>query len=162
MRFGLKNLAVLAVATLLAPAAFADSHGGDGDIDKGEKTWKKCKACHKIGDDAKNGTGPVLNGVIGRTAGTYEDFKYSNSMIAAGEAGLVWTADVMVEYLEDPKGFLQEFLDDSKAKSKMTLKLKKEDDRENVVAYVATFSEAPAAMDDADNAEEEEETESTD
>ncbi len=144
MRFGMKGIASAASMMLLATGAFADSHLGEGDPEKGEKTWKKCKACHKIGEGAKNGTGPLLNDVIGRTAGTVENFKYSQSLIAAGEAGLVWDATNMVAYLENPKEFLKEYLDDSGAKSKMTLKLKKEKDRLNVTAYVATFSEAPA------------------
>lgn len=144
MRLGMKTFALAIAATLMAPTAFADGHGGDGDADKGEKTFKKCKACHKIGEGAKNGTGPHLNDVIGRTAGTLEDFKFSESMVAAGEAGLVWDAENMFEYLKDPKKYLQAFLDDKAAKSKMTLKLKKEDDRKNVIAYVATFSAAPS------------------
>ena len=144
MRLGMKTLALAIAATLMAPTAFADGHGGDGDAAKGESTFKKCKACHKIGEGAKNGTGPHLNDVIGRTAGTLEDFKFSESMVVAGEAGLVWDAENMFEYLQDPKKYLQAFLDDKAAKSKMTLKLKKEDDRKNVIAYVATFSAAPS------------------
>lgn len=144
MRLGMKTFALAIAATLMAPTAFADGHGGDGDAAKGEKTFKKCKACHKIGEGAKNGTGPHLNDVIGRTAGSLEDYKFSESMVAAGEAGLVWDAENMFEYLKDPKKYLQAFLDDKAAKSKMTLKLKKEDDRKNVIAYVATFSAAPS------------------
>lgn len=135
MRFGMKSLLVIAAATLVAPAALAD-----GDADKGKKTFKKCKACHKIGEGAKNGTGPLLNDVMGRAAGTAEGYKFSDSMIAAGAAGLVWNEETLTAYLENPKKYLQEYLDDSGAKTKMALKLKKEKDRVNVVAYVATFS----------------------
>ncbi len=140
MRFGIMSLAALATAIAFAPTAFADGHLGEGDPEKGEKVWKKCKACHKIGEGAKNGVGPLLNEVIGRTAGTLENYKYGKDMIAAGEAGLVWDAALIAAYIEDPKKFLKEYLDNSKAKSKMTLKVKKEKDRLNVSAYVATFS----------------------
>jgi cytochrome c len=143
MRFGWKVLIAAPALALLASAAVA------GDADDGEKVFKKCKACHKVGDDAKNGTGPVLNGVIGRTAGTFPDFGYSDSMVAAGAAGLVWTEELIAAYSEDPNGFLKEFLGDNAAKSKMTFKLKKDSEREDVAAYVATFSDpAPEAESD--------------
>lgn len=146
MRMGLKGLAFVAMATLAAPAVFAESHSSGGDAAKGEKTFKKCKACHQVGEGAKNRTGPILNDIMGRTAGTVEDYKYSKSMIAAGEAGLIWDEALVAAFIENPKEFLREYLDDSKAKSKMSLKLKKEKDRVNVAAYVATFSAAPAMM----------------
>jgi cytochrome c len=141
MRFALKKLAIIAAVTLIAPAAFAESHGG-GDAEKGKKVFKKCKACHQVGEGAKNKTGPLLNNVIGRTAGALEDFKYGKSLIAAGEAGLIWDEALIATYIENPKAFLQEYLDDAAAKSKMSLKVKKEADRANVAAYVGTFSEA--------------------
>ena len=57
-------------------------------------------------------TGPNLYGVVGRQAGTQEDFdKYGDSIVAAGEAGLVWTEELIVEYAKDPKAFLQDYLD---------------------------------------------------
>lgn len=112
------------------------------DVTEGEKDFKKCRACHGIvnGDDIifKGGkTGPNLYGIVGRTAGTAEGFKFGASMIAAGEAGLVWTEELMVNYIIDPKTFLKETLDDSSAKSKMTFKMKTPED---VVAYLASVS----------------------
>lgn len=135
MRFSMKILAIAAAAALVAPSAWAA-----GDAAKGEKVFKKCKACHKIGDGAKNATGPVLNGVVGRPAGSYEGYKYSKSMKAAGEKGLVWTEELIAQFIENPSQFLKDYLDDPKAKSKMSLKLKKQADRENVAAFLATLS----------------------
>lgn len=112
----------------------------DGDAAAGEKLFKKCSVCHKIGEGAKNAVGPVLTGVVGRTAGTFPDYKYGKSTKAAGEAGLVWDEEKIFDYLQDPKKFLRAFLDDKKAKSKMTFKLKKEEDRLNVIAYLKTFT----------------------
>lgn len=117
------------LATILVAAAGAASAAGDPA--KGEKVFRKCKACHAIvdGDNViqKGGkTGPNLFGLIGRTAGTHPDFtKYSAAMKEAGEAGLVWSEETFVEYAADPSAFLKAFLDDSGAKSKMVLKLKK-------------------------------------
>ncbi|MBZ0127633.1 MAG: cytochrome c family protein [Rhodobacteraceae bacterium] len=142
MRFGIKSLALIAATTLMAPMAFADEVG---NAEEGENVFKKCKACHKIGEGAENGTGPMLNDVMGRVAGTVPDFSYSDDLVAAGAAGLVWDADNMSAFIEDPKKFLRDYLDDKGAKSKMTLKVKKDEERADVIAYVATFSAPPAA-----------------
>ncbi len=135
-------IATLALGLLAAPV-FAE-----GDAAKGEKGFKKCKSCHTIVDAdgtavIKGGkTGPNLYGVIGRTAGTVEGFKYGADLVAAGEGGLVWDEENLAEYVKDPKKFLQAHLDNSKAKSKMTFKLRK--GGEDMAAFLATFSEAPA------------------
>lgn len=128
------GLALVAMCSFMAPLASAQ------DAANGEKVFKKCTACHQVGEGAKNRVGPVLNDVVGRGAGTAEGYKYGKSMLAAGEGGLVWDADTIFEYLADPSGYLRTVLDDPKAKAKMQFKLKDEDDRRDVVAYVATFS----------------------
>ncbi|MCK0137754.1 cytochrome C [Aliiroseovarius sp. F47248L] len=131
-------LSSAAMILALSGTAFAE-----GDVAKGEKDFKKCKSCHGIVDDSgealfKGGkTGPNLYGVVGRQAGTVEDFKYGDSIVAAGEAGLVWTEELLMEYIKDPKGFLKEHTGDSAAKSKMTFKWGKPED---IVAFLATFS----------------------
>lgn len=131
--------AFLSASLVSQPAAFAE----DGDAVAGEKTFKKCSACHSIGPDAKHKVGPILTGVVGRAAASAEGYtKYGDSIIAAGEAGLVWTEEEIFTYLADPKAFLRMKLDDKSAKSRMAFKLKKEDDRRNVIAYLKTFSES--------------------
>ncbi|MEZ5913006.1 MAG: cytochrome C [Paracoccaceae bacterium] len=125
----------LSAALLAAPAL------AQGDAAVGEKDFKKCKSCHMIvADDGteivKGGkTGPNLYGVIGRAAGS-TDFKYGDSLKAAGEAGLVWDSETLVAYITDPKAFLQDRLGDSAAKSKMTFKLNK--GQEDIAAYLAS------------------------
>lgn len=127
---------------LLASSAFAA-----GDVAEGEKlTAKRCKACHMIvdGDNVilKGGkVGPNLWGVIGRAAAAQEDFKYGKGLAAAGEKGLVWDEEQIAAFLGDPKNYLRTYLDDSKAKSKMTFRLKKEDQRAAVAAYLASLAE---------------------
>ena len=76
------SIASFAVAALTLPAMAA------GDAASGETVFKKCVACHAVGDGAKTKVGPVLNGMIGRTAGTLEGFKYSPAMIEAGADGI--------------------------------------------------------------------------
>ncbi len=131
MRFGL----ILAVVLAWSAPVYAA-----GDAAAGEKSFKRCKACHRIGDGAKNATGPLLTGVIGRPAGSVARFKYGASMVQAGEAGLVWTEESVANYIANPKAFLREYLSDPKAKARMTFKLKDAQAREDVAAYLATFS----------------------
>lgn len=135
----MNRILTIAIAGLLAVPAYAE-----GDAEAGEKAFNKCKSCHMIADPTgevivKGGkTGPNLYGVAGRTAGTYEDFKYGDSIVAAGEKGLVWDEASFAEYTQDPKGFLKSYLDDTAAKSKMTFKLKS--GGEDVYAYIVSVS----------------------
>lgn len=135
----LKSLSMAVITTMVLSVSPSMAQEA-GDAAKGEKVFKKCTSCHQIGEGASNGVGPMLTGIIGRTAGTVEGFKYGKSILAAGEAGLVWSDDTIFEYLLDTKKFLRMTLDDKKAKSKMSFKLKKEKDRRAVIAYLKTFS----------------------
>jgi cytochrome c len=121
-------LAALALSAMTSGLALAE-----GDVAAGEKTFKKCKACHKVDSD-KHGLGPSLNQVIGRTPGTVDGFKYTPAMIAFGEGGAVWDEETLSIFLEAPKKVVP--------KTKMSFRgLKKPEDRENVIAYIKTFSE---------------------
>lgn len=126
----------LAVAVLAAPA-FA------GDAEKGKKEFNKCKACHSITDASgtdivKGGkTGPNLFGVIGRKVGSYPDFKYDEYTIEVGEKGVVWTEELLAEYVKDPTAWLKEQSGEDDAKSTMTFKMTK--GGEDVAAYLATM-----------------------
>ena len=141
------KLVTLVAAASMATTAFADGHGGSGDAAAGEKGFNKCKSCHMItaddGTDIVKGgrTGPNLYGIIGRQAGRVEGFRYGASLVEAGEAGLVWDAANLTEYVQDPKKFLQTYLDDKGAKSKMSFKLSK--GGEDVAAYLASVAPAP-------------------
>ena len=70
------------------------------DAAAGEKVFAVCKACHQIGETAKIGIGPVLNGVIGRRAGTYPGYSYSD---ANKNSRLTWDEATFQEYIKDPK-----------------------------------------------------------
>jgi len=103
------------------------------DAAAGETVFKVCAACHDIGDTAKNRMGPVLTGVVGRTAGTYEGFKYSKAMVDAGAGGLVWDADTLDRFLISPNDFV-------KGTKMVGISVKDATDRANVIAYLSTFS----------------------
>lgn len=111
------------------------------DAESGKQVFKKCAACHQVGDEAKNGVGPVLTGVIGRPAGSYPDYRYGKGMQEAASMGLVWSAELIDEYITDPKKFLRNFTGNKRAKAKMSFKLKKPQERADVIAYLSQFSE---------------------
>lgn len=144
-------ISTLAMA-LFGTAAFAGGHAS-GDADAGERIFKRCKACHSIvstdGTAVKKGgsVGPNLFGLYNRTAGTEADHgdKFGKSIVAAGANGLIWNEANFVAYVADPKKFLRAYLDDPKARSSMSFKLKKEDDALNVWAYL--LSVGPAVED---------------
>jgi cytochrome c2 len=112
-----------------------------GDTERGKKVFRKCAACHAVGSKAKNRVGPKLNGIVGRKAGTVKGFKYSKANTKAGEDGLVWTEDVLLEYLENPRAAMPG--------TKMVFAgLKKQKDREDLVAYLVTIAaDGASAMD---------------
>lgn len=121
------TLSAVAVLAALTGAAFAE-----GDAEKGSKVFNKCKACHAVGEGAKNKVGPQLNGILGRAAATDADFKYSDGMKTKGAEGLVWDAATMAAFLAKPK--------DVVPGTKMSFAgLKKDDEIANVIAYLATF-----------------------
>jgi cytochrome c len=70
------------------------------DAAAGEKVFAVCKACHQIGETAKNAVGPVLNGFIGRPAGTYPGYSYSD---ANKNSGLTWDEATFRDYIKDPR-----------------------------------------------------------
>jgi cytochrome c len=70
------------------------------DAAAGEKVFAKCKACHQIGEGAKNAVGPELNGVVGRKAGSVDGYSYS---AANKGSGLTWDEATLEEYLKNPK-----------------------------------------------------------
>ena len=70
------------------------------DAAAGEKVFGVCKACHQVGETAKNNVGPSLNGLLGRKSGTIEGYNYSK---ANKESGITWDEATFREYIKDPK-----------------------------------------------------------
>jgi cytochrome c len=70
------------------------------DMENGKAVWNKCRACHQVGEGAKNMVGPVLNGLFGRKAGTIEGFNYSE---ANKTSGITWDEATFREYIKNPK-----------------------------------------------------------
>ncbi|NDW47208.1 cytochrome c family protein [Ruegeria sp. PrR005] len=121
------RLILTALAATLAMPALAD-----GDADKGKKVFNKCKACHAVGEGAANKVGPQLNGIVGAAAGQVEGFKYSDALTEAAAGGLVWDEANLAAFFAKPKDFMKG--------TKMSFAgLKKEDEIEDVIAYLQGF-----------------------
>ncbi|SEF41654.1 c-type cytochrome [Bosea lathyri] len=94
----LARTALFASLLFTLPALAQDA--GTGDASAGERSWNKCRACHQIGEGAKNLVGPQMNGLFGRHSGTVEGYSFS----AANKAsGITWDEAVFAEYIRDPK-----------------------------------------------------------
>jgi cytochrome c len=99
------------------------------DAAAGEKVFAKCKVCHQIGENAKNMVGPDLSGVVGRPAGTYPGYHYSD---ANKNSGITWDEATLKEYLKNPKAKVPG--------TKMVFPgLTSDEDIANVIAYLKQF-----------------------
>lgn len=156
----MKLLALSAIWALLAAPAVGESHA-TGDATAGEAAFaRQCVSCHVVVNEAgetlagrKAKTGPNLYGVTERVLGTFPDFRYSPSLVKAGEAGIVWSEENFIAYVKDPTLWLRKTLDDPKARSKMSFKVRKEEDALNLYAFLAAIG-TKTAMDDVAEPEE--------
>jgi cytochrome c len=147
------TLTALALASLAAPAVAQD-------VEAGGKAFNQCQTCHVVQNEAgevlagRNAkTGPNLYGLPGRVVGSYEGFRYGESIVAVGAAGQVWDEANFVEYVQDPAAYLKAKLSDDGARSKMAFKVRSPEDAANLWAFIASLSPAPAAAGEAAPAE---------
>ena len=119
---------LLAMAASLAGPAFAQ-----GDAANGEKVFRKCQACHAVGEGARNKVGPMLNGIIGAPFASVEGFRYSKALEEKRDVGMVWDEATLAAYLENPR--------EAVPGGRMSFAgLKKESDQADVIAYLAGFA----------------------
>jgi cytochrome c len=99
------------------------------DIAAGETAFKKCAACHEIGEGAKNKVGPEFNGLDGRKAGSVQGYNYSD---ANKSSGITWNEAEFVDYIRDPRKRI--------AGTKMFFPgIKSETEAKNLWAYLRQF-----------------------
>jgi cytochrome c len=91
--FAAAPFALVAIG-LSAPAKAQDAAAG-------ERIFNQCRACHQVGETAKNGVGPHLNGLFGRKAGSVEGYSYSNAYKAITDK--VWSKENFTTYIKDPR-----------------------------------------------------------
>lgn len=135
-----KLIAATCIMTLPAGFALAESHEAaeqefeiTGDAEAGERVFRKCMACHMVGEDAQNRVGPVQNGVVGRVVGGVEDFNYSDALMEKNAEGVMWTPENLAAFLENPREWAPG--------TKMSFAgLRSEDERNDVIAYLASYN----------------------
>jgi cytochrome c len=124
----------IVVAALFIAAGVGQASAQDAAA--GEKVFLVCKACHQVGDNAKNAVGPVLNGLFGRKAGEVEGYNYSE---ANKKSGITWDEATFMEYIKDPKAKIPG--------TKMAFAgIKDEQKIKDLVAYLHTFDKAPVKL----------------
>ncbi len=96
----MKSMSLLTLAAGVAFAALAGTALAAGDPAAGEKVFAKCKACHQVGEGAKNAVAPELNGIDGRKAGSVEGYNYSEAM---KNSGITWNEASFKEFVKNPK-----------------------------------------------------------
>ena len=119
----------LAAAFALAAVSFVGSANAQ-DVAAGEKSFNKCRACHQVGETAKNTVGPELNGLFGRKSGSVAGYNYSD---ANKNSGITWDDAVFAEYIKDPKAKIPG--------TKMAFAgIKKEDEIKDLTAFLKQFA----------------------
>jgi cytochrome c len=117
----------IAFIACLFLAGSASAHAQD--IAAGETSFKKCLPCHRVGPDAKNLVGPVLNGLDGRKAGTIEGYNYTD---ANKNSGITWSDATFKEYITNPRAKI--------TGTKMVFAgISSESERNNLWAYLKQF-----------------------
>ena len=107
-----------------------------GDINHGEKVFKKCAACHLVNKGGANKIGPALYGILGRKVASKEDYKYSKAMANYDKD---WTFEEMNGYLKKPQSYIKG--------TKMAFAgLRKEKDRASVILYLNQNSDNPIPL----------------
>ncbi|WP_188914520.1 c-type cytochrome [Salinarimonas ramus] len=92
--------------TIALAAASLVMAGGIGaaqaqDATAGQRVFNQCRACHQIGENARNLVGPQLNGLFGREAGSVEGYNYSQAYQALEKT---WDHENFAVYIRDPRG----------------------------------------------------------
>jgi cytochrome c len=107
-----------------------------GDVNAGEKIFKKCAACHSINQGGANKIGPALYNVVGRKIGGVADYKYSKAFV---EYGKEWNFEELNGFLIKPSKWI-------KGTKMAYAGLRKEEDRASVIKYLNQNSDSPLPL----------------
>jgi cytochrome c len=117
------------IAFVLALLALVPTVAAAADPQAGEAVFRKCQACHAVGEGAQTRLGPVLNGLLGRKAGTYEGYDYTD---ANKNSNIVWDEATLAKYLKNPKAMIP-------GTKMLFAGLPKDQEVEDVIAYLKQF-----------------------
>ena len=131
----------------VAEAATGEAAGGEApaaeslgallakaDLAKGQAAVKACAACHDFTKGGPNKVGPNLWDVVERPHAAHEGFAYSDGM--AAKKGEPWTFEALNAFLKKPT--------EAVPGTKMAFGgIKKDPERANILAYLASLSDAP-------------------
>ena len=87
---------------IVALVVMSTSLVGAADVEKGKVVFEQCAVCHSL-DGSGDYDGPTLKAVIGRKAGSLEEYRYSAAM---KRSDVVWDADTLDKYVADPQAFI--------------------------------------------------------
>ncbi len=109
------------------------SHNAFADAEKGRAVFAQCAGCHMVGEGAQARFGPALNNMVGQPAAGVAGYDYSQAFKQLSKDGLVWSDAELDAFLKAPMQYA--------SGTKMAYPgLSAEEDRKNVIAYLATFT----------------------
>lgn len=137
----------LPLVALMASFAAPSMAAAEGDAAEGAVQFdRQCISCHVIRNDAgevlagrNSKAGPNLYGMVGKTVGSVEGFRYGDSIVAAGAAGAVWDEESFVGYVQNPTDWLRATLDDRRARAKMAYQVRDTKQANDIYAFIASF-----------------------
>jgi len=101
-------------------------------IEAGQSAFRQCRSCHQVGDGARSGVGPALNGVVGSVVGQVDGFRYSPAFAEKADEGMVWTAEALDAFLENPRDYIE--------RNRMAFRgVQDADERAALIAYLGTY-----------------------
>jgi cytochrome c len=128
----MKNTVALTLTLIFTAGLFSTTADAAGDPEAGAKIFPRlCGGCHQVGESARPGFGPQLNGIMGRKAGTSANYVYSDAM---KNSGVTWDRDTLTAYLKDPKGVVP-------GTRMIFWGLSDEEKLDNLLAYLQSFAQ---------------------
>lgn len=101
--FLLQRLRLTSAAIVICVSSNGGATAQTASTENGQAVFRVCRACHLVGDNARNAVGPQLNSIVGRRAGSVDGYAYSPNLKELGAGGLIWTEQNLDRYIENPK-----------------------------------------------------------
>jgi len=115
----------IVAGSCIAGATLAAMTALQGDPIRGKTLYQGCTGCHSVDD---NDLGPRHRGVVGRRAGSIQDYSYSPAL---KNSGLTWDEATLDRWLTNPSTLVPG--------TKMFFKLDAAQDRADVISYLESL-----------------------